>query len=53
MRPEADAPPPMKVLRAHLAYLNGCRLIGGGTFTLIVMIQKKTARITAVIKGSI
>ena len=34
MRPEADAPPPMKVLRAHLAYLNSCRLIGGGTFIL-------------------
>ncbi len=32
MRPAADAPPPMKVWRAHLAYLNTCRLIGGGTF---------------------
>ncbi len=32
MRPAADAPSHMKVRRAHLAYLNTCRLIGGGTF---------------------
>jgi len=25
-----DAPPPMKVRRAHLASLNACRLFGGG-----------------------
>ena len=27
-----SAPPPMIVRRAHLAYLNSCRLFGGGTF---------------------
>ncbi len=30
MRPDADAPPIMKVWRAHLASLNLCRLFGGG-----------------------
>ena len=28
--PAADAPPHRKVWRAHLAYLNACRLFGGG-----------------------
>ena len=32
MRPAADPLPTMKIWRAHLAFLNLCRLIGGGTF---------------------
>lgn len=34
MCPDANALPHMKVWRTHLAYLNGCRLLGGGTFNV-------------------
>ena len=31
MHPAADILPHIKVRRVHLAYLNACRLLGGGT----------------------
>jgi len=42
MRPDADAPPPMKVRRAHLASLNLCRLFGGRSFKIKKLDKEQT-----------
>ena len=38
MGPTRDTPQHMKASRAHLAYLNACRLVGGGTFAVNLII---------------